>query len=321
MFYVLDSIVTGCSSAALSSILHACKTILKLIQLFGPLLLMVALVIDCTKLVINPDEKKYAKNIKNSVLAAAILFFIPLLVNVTMGLFDDSFSVATCWNSLSTFGGEARYIPINDKEGSSIISDPGEYEGGDERKPDSSGGGSSSSGIEGTAKTYRDVVWDSGNVTRISNLTSQQLIAILNSHGGNAKNFIPYASGLIAAENKYSVNVFFLIGVEALESGWITSKISKNCNNLGGVCQSNAHPSNGCGSNSNCKFAYFNSVNDFIDYHASMLHKNYLTPGGSYFHGTSPSAVVTNYCPGCSSWPGNVTSIADRLFAQASKVM
>ena len=66
------------------------------------------------------------------------------------------------------------------------------------------------------------------------------------------------------------------MGVEALESGWITSAISRNCNNLGGVCSSSSHPSNGCGSNSNCSFAYFKSVNEFVDYHANMLSKNYL---------------------------------------------
>ena len=164
-------------------------------------------------------------------------------------------------------------------------------------------------------------MWDPTNLNRISNLTSAQLVAVLNSHGGKAKNFIPYASRLITTEQKYSVNVFFLIGVEALESGWITSTISKNCNNLGGVRESKSRPSNGCGSNSGGGFAYFNSVEEFIDYHGKMLHNNYLTPGGTYYEGATPQGVVVHYCPGCTTWPSTVIKIANSLFDDVEKVL
>lgn len=317
MLEVLE-IVSECSSPALSGVLKVAKNVLKLIQVIGPIVLIVATTLNLIKLMTNPEEKKLLKKAINSALAAVILFAVPTLINATMGMLDESFSVSACWNNIGDYNGTNSYISTSDVDKKSVVNNQSDYAKGEEKTTTSS---TDSTVIEGTAQSIGDVVWDSSDVTKISNLTSAQLIGVLNAYGGNAKNFVPYASGLITAEHKYSVNVFFLIGVEALESGWITSSISRNCNNLGGVCSTSSHPSNGCGSNSNCSFAYFNSVNSFIDYHASMLHTNYLTPGGSYYHGTTPSAVVTDYCPGCSEWPGNVTSIANGLFSKVSSVV
>lgn len=319
MIQVLE-IISECSSPALSSGLSAAKNVLQLIQIIGPILLIISLIISIIKLVNDPENKKLVKNIKNSIIATLLLFFIPIIINATMGILGNNFTISECWNNIAENNKEAKYIKTDEKGKNilNILTNQDEYEKGEKRKKEETSSGGS---IEGTAKKVGDVVWDSSDVTKISNLTSSQLIAVLNAYGGNAKNFIPYASGLITAEHKYNVNVFFLIGIEAEESGWITSNISRKCNNLGGVCSSSAHPSNGCGSNSNCSFAYFKSVNEFVDYHANMLHTNYLTPGGSYYHGTSPSAVVTNYCPGCTSWPGHVTSIADGLFSKVSSVL
>ena len=319
MIYMLGEVSSYCSNVGIGPILIIIRKAFDLIQLITPIILLIGLTICFVKLMTNPEEKKYKNIIKNSIIGAVMVYMIPVTVNIMMNVLDYKFDIATCWNSITVYGGESKYIKLNDKKGTSILIDPGEYEKGDEKHESSS----SSASIEGSAKSYKDVVWDSSDVTKKSNLTSAQLVKVLNAYGGNATNFIPHAGGLITAENKYSVNVFFLLGVEALESGWVTSPISQKCNNLGGVCASNSRPSNGCGSNSNCNFAYFSSVSEFVDYHASMLHTNYLTPGGSYYHGTSPSAVVTNYCPtsDCTNWARDVTSIADGLFNKVSSVM
>ena len=317
--YILESIVTGCSTPGLSRLLLILKNILSLIQIIGPILLIIYMTITFTKLVTNPDEKKYIKNLKNQLLGILFLFAVPFIVNAFMAMVDDAFSVSRCWNSISDYSGEATYYKPTDRELSPIMPNRSDYEKGEERKPAYSGSGEV---IEGTAQTYKDVVWDSGNVTRISNLTSAQLIQVLNAYGGNAKNLIPYASNYITAENKYGINVFFLIGLNALESGWGTSAIARNCNNWGGVCATSSRPSNGCGSNYNCSFAKFNSVGDFIDYNASMLHNNYLSPGGSYFEGTGISAVYTkHYCPGCNSAAQEINQIATGLFNKTKQVM
>ena len=317
MIFISD-IVSECSAPALSVLLLAARKILSFVRLIVPILLIISLTTTFIQLMSNPEEKKLKGKIKNQALAAVIVFFIPTFLNAVMGILGSSFTLSACWNMVPNLSSQTNYISPTSVDSKSIFVNQSDYEKGVPKPKTTT---SSGEVIEGKAQQIGDVVWDSSDVTRISNLTSTQLVGILNAYGGNAKNFVPYASNLITAENKYSVNVFFLLGVEALESGWVTSPISRNCNNLGGVCASSEHPSNGCGKNYNCSFAHFDSVGDFIDHHASMLHNNYLTPGGPYYHGTSPSAVVTNYCPGCTTWPGIVTNIADGLFSKTSSVL
>ena len=314
---------TECSSPALGGFLNLVKNGINIIGIIVPILLIIIASIRLAQVVRNPDDKKALSKIKNSVLGAIIVFFIPVFINVLMQALGSNTTMSDCWNS-SSFSVSQTYYELSEKERQKLYTDPDDYQKGvpkPKKETESSTGSSSYETIDGTAKQVGDVVWDPNDVTKISNLTAQQLTAILNAHGGKAKNFIPYASSLITVEHKYSVNVFFLIGIQALESGWGTSAISKNCNNWGGVRESRAHPSNGCGSNSGGGFAYFNTVNDFNEYHASLLHNNYLTPGASHYHGPTPQGVVQDYCPGCSSWPSSVISIANGLFKYVSQVI
>lgn len=314
----------ACSSPALSSILRVCRNIMSFIQIIAPLVLIVMTTINFVKMTFNPDEKKEISKIRNSFLSAIIIFFIPMLVNVIMQLMGSSLNISSCWNNVGEYNYNVHYIKINEKENGGIIIDPGQYEHG-VTKPTNEPNNDTSSNynevINGTAQKVGDVVWDPTDVTKISNLTINQLIAVLNASGGKARNFIPYASALISAEQKYQVNVFFLLGIEALESGWITSKISLNCNNLGGVRETKSHPSYGCGRNSGGGFAYFNNVGEFIDYHAKLLHTSYLTPSGAYYNGKTPEGVVIKYCGGEQSWVNNVKSIANSLFRHVSEVI
>ena len=310
---------TECASPALLPLLSAVRKILGIIGIIAPILLIVMASIHLINLLRNPDDKKGLPKIRNSFIAAAVIFLIPTIVNAVMYMLDDTFTLSDCWNKAGNYSTNSTYVdPYGGKKTQIISSD--QYEKG-EKKQTTTGGQGIVQTIDGTARQVGDVVWDPTDVTRISNLTSAQLIAILNAHGGKAKNFIPYASTLITTEQKYQVNVFFLIGIEALESGWVTSNISRNCNNLGGVRESKAHPSNGCGRNAGGGFAYFNSVNEFIDYHGSMLHTNYLTPGGKYYNGPTPSGVVIKYCPGSTTWASSVTSIGNSLFKHVKEVM
>ena len=318
---VLASVYSGCSSTALGAVLSIMRRAIDLIQIIVPILLMISLAFNLIKLMGDPDNKKLLPRIKNAALATVIVFMIPVFINALMGMLGENFSVSACWKSVKNPSGRSTYISPYETKKQKVIPNPDDYEKGKKRENPSGDGSYTGEVIEGTAQQYKDVVWDSTNVTRISNLTSTQLIAVLNAHGGKAKNFIPYAQGLITAEQKYSVNVFFLIGIEALESGWITSNISRNCNNLGGVRETASHPSNGCGRNSGGGFAYFNSVPEFIDYHAKMLHNSYLTPGGKYYEGTTPYDVVKHYCPGSTSWPVSVIKIGNSLFNDVKKVM
>ena len=311
MIEILD-LSSDCSTPFLAVLLKVAKNILDIVQLIGPLLLMVALTMHIIKAMSNPDDKKIKAKIKNSIIATLLLFFVPVFVNAAMNLLDNNFALSTCWNSIDKKIMKAEYIDPGTGT-KKKFNDNGEYERGDP---------SGASTSDGTAQKIGDVVWNPSDVTQISNLTSSQLVGILNAYGGGATNFIPYASTLIAVENKYHVNVFFLIGLEALESGWITSNLSNTCNNLGGVKATSARPSYGCGIDGEGDgVAYFNSKSDFIEYHGSMLNKYYLTPGGDYYMGPSISGIIYYYNNSSQSEIEEITKIANGLFSKVSSVL
>ena len=340
MIEVLDAI-EGCSSSSMSLIIDAFKSILLIIQIVGPIALIIAITLDFIKLTADPDNKEIKKKISNSIIATIFLFFIPFIINFTMSLLGNSFSITACWNSAKSYQpSSGGYYTIDDDKRTKIIDDnQGDYDPGeDNTKDDSSGNGnkqtatpSSSSSptssqtpdsnIDGTATSIGDIVYDPNDVTKISNITAAQLTAVLNSaFTKKAKNFIPYVNNLIAAEHKYNVNVFFLLGIQAYESGWVTSYLSTKCNNLGGV-KSSPRSSRKCTASNGKQYAYFNSVGDFIDYQGELLSTKYLKPGGSYYYGKSIKAVCTKYDSGRENWTNTVTEISTKLFNTVKKVM
>ena len=223
---ILD-IMNECNSSALRAVLYAIRNMLNIIQIIAPILLLIMASIHFFNLMRNPDEKKNIKKAINSFIAAAVIFFIPLFINIVMAIVGNATSFSSCWNNAKEPGGNGSYMEIDDNKKSGIYSNPDDYQKGSPKPSESPSDSSNTTGgtppagttegLEGSAQQVGDVVWDPNDVTKISNLTSSQLVAILNTHGGKAKNFIPYASSLINTEQKYSVNVFFLIGIQALE--------------------------------------------------------------------------------------------------------
>lgn len=99
--YILE-ISETCNSAALSVILPVIKNIMVIIQLIVPIILIVMSVIEVGKLTITPDDKTGLKKILNKVLAAFIIFLLPILINVVMGLVGESTEFSNCWNKTDT---------------------------------------------------------------------------------------------------------------------------------------------------------------------------------------------------------------------------
>ena len=96
----LLDIVSYCSDPGLAQILKIIRTFLRLVQILGPIIAMVALGMNLIKLMSNPDNKKYATLNKNWLVAFVMLVLIPALVNLVMGWLERSFSIASCWNYL-----------------------------------------------------------------------------------------------------------------------------------------------------------------------------------------------------------------------------
>ena len=136
--------VVGCTDPSMATILSAVKKILTLIQIIVPILLIVSSAIHIFKLVQDPEDKKRKKGILNSLIAAVVVFFIPMLIDVVISMVGDDVTFSACWNNAnSNIAREVTYIPIEEdrKKSRGFITDPSEYEKG-KPKPASSTGGS-----------------------------------------------------------------------------------------------------------------------------------------------------------------------------------
>lgn len=97
--FILEDVVSACSDPVMASVLGIIKKFFNVIQIVGPILAIVGGAIALVKLMSNPDEKKYKPLIKNIIIALVLVLLLPTIVNVVMGLFDDSFTISSCWNA------------------------------------------------------------------------------------------------------------------------------------------------------------------------------------------------------------------------------
>ena len=128
MIYILEetneSIIDACGGIVLANIISIAKRILDLIQLVGPIIALVSLTICFIKLMTNPDDKKLKAGLKNSLIALVILFLVPFMVNLTMSLVDDTFSLAKCWNNaeeVASFDNDNTYVDTSEKPKQNIV--------------------------------------------------------------------------------------------------------------------------------------------------------------------------------------------------------
>ena len=110
------------------------------------------------------------------------------------------------------------------------------------------------------------------------------------------------AKAYVKAEEKYHVNAVFLMGIAAHESAWGTSRRAREDNNLTGY---------GVTSDS-AKGINKATKEEGLLTTAKTLHERYLTPGGSYYSGTSAEAVNKKYCVG-GEWAASVVNDAYQL--------
>ncbi len=122
------NLLVDCSSPTLWSILNVTKKAFTLIQIIAPILLIISLIMNITKLVSNPEDKKAGKKIKNAILATIIIFFIPLVVNVLMNALGEDFSISSCWNSTNDEYNEPSYIDDTENSRKKIYDNSTTYE-------------------------------------------------------------------------------------------------------------------------------------------------------------------------------------------------
>jgi len=136
--------IAVCNDPALAGILAIVKRIMLLLQIIVPILLIIMASIHFVNAVRNPDDKKIVKKIFNSFLAAAIVFFVPVFVNVVMGMLGENTTFSNCWNKANdTVKYSNQYIDIEENNNNkTILINPSSYEKG--KKQDTSSGSYSS---------------------------------------------------------------------------------------------------------------------------------------------------------------------------------
>ncbi len=111
MIYLAESI---CRDYTLATILSIIKRALTLIQVVVPIVLLISGIMQFIKLMLNPDnDKKKLKAFLNSIIAATIIFFLPLIINISMNIIninyeagiakDDiitAFDISSCWEKV-----------------------------------------------------------------------------------------------------------------------------------------------------------------------------------------------------------------------------
>lgn len=96
----------------------------------------------------------------------------------------------------------------------------------------------------------------------------------------------PALNAIVAAEKKYGINALFIAAHAATETGWGNSVFARTRNNLFGF---NAIDSNPGQANK------YPSQQASVEHYAAFVSEHYLTKGGKYYNGTTPSGVMTRY--------------------------
>ena len=113
------------------------------------------------------------------------------------------------------------------------------------------------------------------------------------------------AEHYVQAEKEYSVNAFFLAALSIHESGWGTSNIAQQKNNLFGFAAYDHSPFESAKG--------FDSKKDSIMAAARLLSNDYLSEDGRHHTGGyTISHVGANYAT-CGSWPSKVASTMQML--------
>ena len=126
-----------CSDPGIVILMDNVRKLVVLFQIIIPILLIAFASIDFSKLMMNPEKKGGYKPIINKFLAAAIVFFVPIIMDALIGMMPQSFSFVSCWHQAKTMAESIRsnsyqYLPphANESNSSGLITDPSDYQKG-----------------------------------------------------------------------------------------------------------------------------------------------------------------------------------------------
>ena len=144
------------------------------------------------------------------------------------------------------------------------------------------------------------------NLTLPSGLTLSDYKTILGYNESDKNSiFADNYEAFYNAEQTYGVNGIFIAAVGIHESAWGTSYLAKEKNNLFGYRAYDRDPINSAQD--------FESYVDAINVVAEALQKNYLTPTGSFYNGTTIESVNQKYASD-KAWHEKVYKYMEQLY-------
>lgn len=100
-----------CNEQGVRDAFHMIRIAIEAIRLAVPIGLIIMTTLDVTKKVINPDEKDGQKKIMTRLVAAVVVFLLPVIITITLKLVDAGLgnngnvegesksNLSSCWRS------------------------------------------------------------------------------------------------------------------------------------------------------------------------------------------------------------------------------
>ena len=110
-------LILSCSTTSIALLIVVARRILHLIQIIVPILLIVMVIYNLFQLMNNPELKNGQKMIINKVIAAVVVFMIPILLEAFLNLLPGRINFIECWNEIRVSNNlkpEVEYIPVDD---------------------------------------------------------------------------------------------------------------------------------------------------------------------------------------------------------------
>ena len=158
--FILDMVST-CGNPALSNLFSIAQKMTTIIQILAPILAIIALGINLTKSVMNPDDKKNFSMYKNWIIALVMVFAIPTLVNATMGILGEDYDISACWNNAknANTSGNSTYKPVNNNKPSGPINTtPDSYDKGSSGNNNNNNNSNNTSSNSNNSVTTKNVI-------------------------------------------------------------------------------------------------------------------------------------------------------------------
>lgn len=136
-FFILNcsgNITSCCFDPGIATMMTILRRIYSFIQIIVPILLIIFTTIRFINLMQNPDDKKGLKPVINSFIAAAVVFFLPMIVTIVLNVLPEQIQLTACWESAATAEQITRassYVSVNSNDEKKLIVGKGdEYEKG-----------------------------------------------------------------------------------------------------------------------------------------------------------------------------------------------